>query len=193
MMPENSLAQTLSSTQAPRRTLTSKQVLALGVLVLTGTLIFLQWRSWHSFDWTTFFNESAGLSWAKLSIAVGLSLLTFPLRAWRWQIFLRPMCDAKISDVLSPTLIGFTGLAVLGRPGELVRPYMIARRTHLAMASQMGVWTVERIFDMGAFLVMAAVTFLAASGVPDLRQFQAAAWSTAGIIVAMAVAAVVMC
>jgi len=129
----------------------------------------------------------------KLSLAIGLSLLTFPLRAWRWQIFLRPMCDAKMEQVLSPTLIGFTGLAVLGRPGELVRPYMIARRTNLTMASQMGVWMVERIFDMGAFLAMAAVTFFVASGVPDLRQFRVAAWSTAGIIVGMAFAAVVMC
>ena len=193
MMAENSLAQTLPSPHAQQKSPTSKQVLAWGLLLLTATLIFLQWRSWHSFDWRSFFSETAGLSWVKLSLAVGLSLLTFPLRAWRWQIFLRPMCEAKLEHVLSPTLIGFTGLAVLGRPGELVRPYMIARRTNLTMASQMGVWMVERIFDMGAFLAMAAVTFFAASGVPDLRQFRVAAWSTAGIIVGMAFAAVVMC
>ena len=193
MMPESSFAQTLPSREVQRRRLTSKQVLTLGVLVATAALIFLQWRSWQTFDWKTFLTETSGLNWLELSIAVALSLLTFPLRAWRWQIFLRPVCDAKFSDVLSPTLIGFTGLAVLGRPGELVRPYMIARRTNLTMASQMGVWTVERIFDMGAFMVMAAVAFLFASGLPDLKQFRTAAWVTAGVIVGIAVVAVVMC
>ncbi|HVH86950.1 MAG TPA: lysylphosphatidylglycerol synthase transmembrane domain-containing protein [Terriglobales bacterium] len=193
MMSESSLTQTLPSPEAARKSLTSKQVFTLGIVVFTGALVFLQWRSWQTFDWKTFLSATSGLSWLQLAAAVGLSLLTFPLRALRWQIFLRPMRDARFDDVLYPTLIGFTGLALLGRPGELVRPYMIARRTDLTMASQMGVWMVERIFDMGAFIVMAAVAFLFASSLPDLRQFLTAAWITAGVIIAMAIAAIIMC
>jgi len=85
------------------------------------------------------------------------------------------MRQASFRDVLSPTLIGFTGLAILGRPGELVRPYMIARRTGLTMSSQMGVWMVERIFDMAAFAVLAAIDCLVAGSIPDLGQFRTAA------------------
>ena len=190
MMPETSIAQTLPQ---PRRSVNSKQVITLVVVALVGLLIFFQWRSWQTFDWGTFKAETSGLAWAPLMIAVVLSLLTFPLRAWRWQIFLRPMRDAKFRDVLSPTLIGFTGLALLGRPGELVRPYMIARRSNLSMTSQMGVWMVERIFDMGAFIAMAVVAFVFASGLPDLRQFRVAAWIAVGITVGMAVLAVAVC
>ena len=51
-------------------------------------------------------------------------------------------------------MIGFTGLALLGRPGELIRPYLIARHTNLSFASQVGVWAVERIFDVGGFTVL---------------------------------------
>ena len=51
-------------------------------------------------------------------------------------------------------MIGFTGLALLGRPGELIRPYLIARRESLPFASQVAVWTVERIFDVGGFTVL---------------------------------------
>ncbi len=190
MMPETSFAQTLPQ---PRRWLNSKQVITLAVSALIALLVFFQWRSWQTFDWGTFVTEIRGLSWAPLVIAVVLSLLTFPLRAWRWQIFLRPMRDAQFRDVLSPTLIGFTGLALLGRPGELVRPYMIARRTNLTMTSQMGVWMVERIFDMAAFIVMAVVAFVFASGLPDLKQFRVAAWIAAGTTIGMAVLAIAVC
>ena len=57
-------------------------------------------------------------------------------------------------DLLSPTLIGFAGLALLGRAGEFIRPYLIARRTDLPFSSQLAVWAVERIFDVGAFTVL---------------------------------------
>jgi hypothetical protein len=45
-------------------------------------------------------------------------------------------------------------LALLGRPGELIRPYLIARRESLSFSSQVAVWAVERIFDVGAFTVL---------------------------------------
>jgi|tagenome__1003787_1003787.scaffolds.fasta_scaffold20983920_2 glycosyltransferase 2 family protein len=193
MMAGSSSIPVVGSRKTPQPLLSARQLLTLGITVFTCAMMFLQWRSWQSFDWSAFLSETRGLRWSPLAIAVGLSLLTFPLRAWRWQVFLRPVRNARLSDVLSPTLIGFTGLALLGRPGELVRPYMIARRTNLTMASQMGVWMVERIFDMGAFAVMAVVAFVFATGLPDLRQFRVAAWITAAIIVAMAVASILVC
>lgn len=171
----------------------ARQIVTGAIIAIVALLVYMQWRSWKTFDWTTFFGEARGLNSFYLAVAVGLSLLTFPLRAWRWQIFLRPVRKATFRDVFSPTLIGFTGLALLGRPGELVRPYMIARRTNLTMASQMGVWTVERIFDMAAFAVMAFVDILLTKNLPDLRQFRMAAWITAAIIVVMAVGAVIVC
>jgi hypothetical protein len=73
---------------------------------------------------------------------------------------LRPVCDAKTSDLVAPTVIGFAGLALLGRPGEFIRPYLISRKVNLTMASQLAVWTVERIFDTGAFALIMAVNIL---------------------------------
>ena len=65
------------------------------------------------------------------------------------------------SGLIPPTMIGFTGLALLGRAGELIRPYLIARRQNLPFASQVAVWAVERIFDVGGFTVlMVAAIFL---------------------------------
>lgn len=192
-MPDCSSAQIFPSRIRFSRPLTIKQILTLGVVSVVVALIAMQWHSWQSFDWSSLVGSARGLRWVPLLIAIALTLVTFPLRAWRWQIFLRPVRNTKFRDIFSATVIGFTGLALLGRPGELIRPYMIARRTSLSMASQMGVWMVERIFDMGAFAVIAVVDFFVAARLPDLHQFRPIAWISAGVLVLMAVAAVVMC
>src|SRR4029079_7463303 len=75
------------------------------------------------------------------------------------------------------TIVGFTGLALLGRPGELIRPYLIARREKLTLSSQLAVWAVERIFDIGAFtilLVLAAFFATAPKRLAYHRSFQEA-------------------
>jgi len=62
--------------------------------------------------------------------------------------------ETSTVGLIPPTLIGFTGLTLLGRPGELIRPYLIARRANLTFSSQMAVWAIERIFDIGGFTVL---------------------------------------
>jgi uncharacterized protein (TIRG00374 family) len=122
--------------------------------VLTA-LIYMQFRTWKNFDWPTFWGQSSQVSLRHILNAVGLIYLSYFLRALRWKIFLRPVRkEVSAIGLIPPTLIGFTGLSLLGRPGELIRPYLIARRTNLTFSSQMAVWAVERIFDIGAFTVL---------------------------------------
>ncbi len=87
--------------------------------------------------------------------AIGLIYITYVLRAIRWKIFLRPVRkQASLAGIIPPTVIGFTGLTAPDEPGELIRPYLIARREGLGFSSQMAVWAVERIFDVGGFTVL---------------------------------------
>jgi len=120
--------------------------------VLVG-LVYLQFRTWRNFDWALLLQFH--LKWRHILHGVLLIYLAYFLRAVRWKIFLRPVRpDASILGLTPPTVIGFTGLALLGRPGELIRPYLIARHTNLTFASQVAVWAVERIFDVGGFTVL---------------------------------------
>ncbi len=130
-------------------------LISLLILALLAFLAYLQFRAWRTFDWARFVDQARTITWKHVLYGVGLVYLSYFCRAIRWKIFLRPV-RAKVSaaSLLSPTLIGFTALAVLGRPGELIRPYLIARRTGLTFSSQMAVWTVERIFDLAAFTVL---------------------------------------
>jgi glycosyltransferase 2 family protein len=148
--------------------MTKKKYLAFAIVfVVLAQLIYLQFRTWRNFEWGKLFHY--GLSWRHIALGVVYIFIAYALRAVRWKIFLKPVRkDASILGLLPPTLIGFTGLALLGRPGELIRPYLIARREDLPFASQVAVWAVERIFDAGGFTVlMVSAIFLPS----QLREF----------------------
>ncbi|MGB8011491.1 MAG: lysylphosphatidylglycerol synthase transmembrane domain-containing protein [Terriglobales bacterium] len=148
------------------------------VFLVLAALIYLQFRTWRNFDWARLFQY--GLNWRHIVHGVLLIYFAYFLRAVRWKIFLRPVRkEASILRLVSPTVIGFTGLALLGRPGELIRPYLIARRENLPFASQVAVWAVERIFDIGGFTVLLVGAIFLPSKLrafteaapPDVRQW----------------------
>ena len=39
-------------------------------------------------------------------------------------------------------------MGILGRPAEIVRPYLIARKEQTPISSQLAIWVIERSFDM---------------------------------------------
>jgi glycosyltransferase 2 family protein len=143
-----------------------KRILASAVVFLILAILFyLQYREWHSFDWGTFWSQTRQIRWLRVARAVLLIYLAYVMRAIRWKIFLKPVRpDAKVVDLISPTMIGFAGLALLGRAGEPIRPYLIARRQQLTLSSQLAVWTVERIFDVGAFTLLIGLAVFRESG-----------------------------
>jgi len=132
-------------------------VISVIVIAVLAGLVYLQFREWRHFDWGVFWDQTADTRKLYLLSAVGLIYITYLLRAVRWKVFLRPVCHARARDLIAPTLIGFTGLALLGRPGEFARPYLIARKEGLTMSSQVAVWAVERIFDIGSFTLLMTV------------------------------------
>jgi hypothetical protein len=138
-----------------------KQILSLAVVTaVLALLVYLQFRSWRSFDWAKFRQYTGYVSLSHIFAAVGLIYLAYLLRAIRWAIFLKPTAPTKVSRLIAPQLIGFAALGLFGRAGEFARPYLIARKEKLSFASQLAVWTVERFFDLGAVAVLMC-TFLA--------------------------------
>jgi uncharacterized protein (TIRG00374 family) len=134
------------------------------LLLVLAVLVYLQFRTWQNFDWARF-RETRPQKWRHVLHGVILIYLGYIVRAIRWKIFLRPVRPkASSASLISPTVIGFTGLALLGRPGELIRPYLISRRQNLSFSSQLAVWAVERIFDVGAFTVLLVSAIFWAAG-----------------------------
>jgi glycosyltransferase 2 family protein len=177
-----------------------KRILATAVVFLIlAVLIYLQYRHWQSFDWGTFWSQIHRINKWHVMHGVALIYAAYVVRAVRWKIFLRPVRpQTKVIDLVSPTVIGFTGLALLGRAGEFIRPYLIARRTTLPFSSQLAVWAVERTFDIGAFAVLMVLAIFLPSALQSIphpeyyRQFRDAGFVLIAGVTAAAVVAILI-
>jgi len=141
-----------------------KRTLVFGVVLLVlCLLIYLQVRAWKTFDWAMFWHRTEHVNWLDIFYGFAFTYIAYGLRAVRWRIFLKPVHKTTSRRLLAPQFVGFAALALLGRAGEMIRPYIIAKKERLTFTSQMAVWGVERIFDMGAFAVMLAASLLSES------------------------------
>ena len=165
--------------------MSKKQILTTTVvLAILGLLVYFQVQHWRRFDWERF-RSASHVDPLHIAAAIGLIYLTYVLRALRWKVFLEPVCKASTWKLVPPTFIGFTGLALLGRPGEFIRPYLISRKENLSFASQIGVWAVERIFDIGAFTVLMTIDVFFSPAIrvnPYLPKFRIAAVALCGLV-----------
>jgi glycosyltransferase 2 family protein len=174
-------------------------MVSLVVFLILAGLFYLQYRHWQTFDWSTFWTQTDRIRKIHVFHALMLIYLGYILRAVRWKIFLQPVRPrTKVSALVSPTLVGFTGLALLGRAGEFIRPYLIARRTDLSFSSQLAAWTVERIFDVGAFTVLMVLAIFLPSALPSIPhpeyyvRFREGGFFLIGLVVVLTAAAIVI-
>jgi len=137
----------------------------LWVAVL-GVLAALVWFGRHRihFNWAVFVEQLRLANWWRFAIGIALIWLGYGLRAARWALFMKPTKRVRPFTVLGSQVIGFTGVALFGRLADLVRPYLVARRTLTPLASQVGVYTIERMFDMGSVALIFSTVLLAGPG-----------------------------
>jgi uncharacterized protein (TIRG00374 family) len=169
-----------------------RQVLILIlVAAVLAFLVYLQVQHWRKFDWEEFADQTEDVQWGKVAAGVLLIYLADGLRAVRWAILLRPVRKVRARDLVGTQFIGFTGLALLGRFGELVRPYLTARKLNLSFSSQMAVWTVERIFDMGAVAVLISFALFSSASVKQLEHHEILP-KLGGVLVLLVLAGIVL-
>jgi hypothetical protein len=90
-----------------------------------------------------------------LAGVAGAALVTYLLRAWRWGYLLAPMARVPFADLFSATVVGFMSGLLVPRAGEILRPYLVARR-HPAATTSAGFATIilERVFDLLTVLLL---------------------------------------
>jgi uncharacterized membrane protein YbhN (UPF0104 family) len=134
------------------------------VLAALGLLL----RRWgREFQWGAFAASFTALDGRWLAVAAAAALATYWGRALRWSVMLRPLRSRpNLWGLFTATAIGFTAIVLLGRPAELVRPYLISVRERVAFSSQLGAWFLERLADMLAMVVVfgLALTQMPAQG-----------------------------
>ena len=133
----------------------SSRLRAALVLVLTfGLLAFF------------FKGVDPGAVWAEarhanpllLLAAILVVLVTYGLRALRWQYLLAPIGPTRFTTAFQTTVIGFAASFLLpARPGEVLRPYLLARREQLPPTAAFATIFLERLLDLITVLLLFGV------------------------------------
>jgi len=132
-----------------------------------------RWQFWLGMAISALFlyKAMAGLhlaaTWAVLEHAQYLWLIPAVLvyfvavwfRTWRWHYLLRPLGKVPLPELFPVVCIGYMGNNVYPfRIGELIRSYVLRRRTQISMSASLATIIVERVLDG---LVMLLFVFVA--------------------------------
>ncbi len=143
------------------------------IFAVLVVLVYIQFRTLKSFQWSALAQAFDSIRWVELGLAVALIYAAYIARAFRWSVFLRPTKPATPVQMMPAQFIGFTSVAILGRLGEFVRPYLVARRQQVTFTSQLAVYAVERVFDLLAAAAIIAVTLSISKSVRGLPHHEA--------------------
>ena len=132
-------------------------------LIVVLLCVFFAWRHYaRVFRWEVFKGTMHQLDWRWVLAGTGLALLSYIGRAIRWKVMMLP-APSRIASLCSATLAGFASVVILGRAGEFVRPYLIARDERSTFASQAAIWLLERLYDLLFILVLFGIGLSQAS------------------------------
>lgn len=112
------------------------------------------------FDFHEFGQQLARADWGKFALGLACIYLAYVIRSARWALLLRHNQRVGPFKLVGTQVMGFTAVALIGRVADLVRPYLVARKTGLELSSQIAVYIVERLFDMGSIALLFSIAVL---------------------------------
>ncbi len=102
--------------------------------------------------------------------AVFLVLVSFFIRALRWQYILASSHKIGIWQAFHPMMIGFMINCILpGRLGEFARPAILQKKEKVPFATGIATVAAERVFDVIALVAFAVITFAAIKINPEVE------------------------
>ena len=175
----------------PRRGLRSRGVQVFFSLVLAAGLLYLFLRRVEIGPLREAI-ASASTGW--LAVSLGISLLTFVLRAIRWVWLLRPVGRVPLLPSFLATAVGFAANNLPARVGEVIRPALLARMRRLPFSALLASILFERALDGGSvvfFFLLALVLGFPGStaGGGAFAHLRTGALLGAGLFVALVAAA----
>ncbi len=132
----------------------------LGFALAAGLL----WVFFRGMDPEDLRSALLAAQWPWLAACLGLTLLHFVVRAWRWQVLLAPLRPAVPMRSLTEAILAGYAVTFLipARLGELVRPTLLARRERLPLPATLATVGLDRLLD-GATLTLFLLVFLLGS------------------------------
>jgi len=130
-----------------------KALLILALALILAVIVFAN-RGKIQFNWVSFGQQLHHISWPRIAAGVALIYSTYWLRSARWSVFISSTKKISPFSLVGPQFIGFTAVALLGRLADITRPALVAKKVGLPVSSQLAVYTIERMFDLGAAAII---------------------------------------
>lgn len=136
-----------------------RRYIEFGVLCLLASLLL--WWFGRNLDWAEVGRSVGNSDPYLLAAAISIISLAYLLRAFRWAALLKPLSATRLSDLFAATTIGFSGVFLIGRAGEVVRPVVLSMRDpRVRPSASLVTILVERIYDLTAVALMFAVNLI---------------------------------
>ncbi|MBC8393942.1 MAG: flippase-like domain-containing protein [Deltaproteobacteria bacterium] len=140
--------------------------LILGI-ALSAVTLYLAFRNVPFADLVHYLT-SINYLWVIPSIL--LSIISFMLRALRWQIIMESVKKIGFWRLFHPMMIGFMVNCVLpGRVGEVARPAILKKNDNVPFTTGLATVVAERVFDVSLILGLFAAVFATVSIDPSLN------------------------
>lgn len=121
----------------------------------------LLWWFGRNLDWAEVGRALRDSDPRLLIAAIVLICSVYLFRAFRWGALLKPLSAARFPDLFAATTIGFSGVFLIGRAGEFVRPVVLSMRDpRVRPSASLVTIVVERIYDMSAVALMFAINLI---------------------------------
>ncbi|MFN8644127.1 MAG: lysylphosphatidylglycerol synthase transmembrane domain-containing protein [Candidatus Binatia bacterium] len=141
-----------------------RRTIALGLLV-SAVFLYLAFRNVPLADLGAALGR-IHLGW--LAAAVLISVLIMLFRAWRWQIELRPLERIPFGRLWVVTAVAYLAINVLPvRLGEVVRPWLLSRRSSVSFSNVVGNLVVEKTMDALVTLFYILVGLMTIEHLPE--------------------------
>ena len=96
-----------------------------------------------------------------LLLGIALMFLSHAVRAYRWQIVLRPLkARTRFGEAYGATIAGYAMNNLIPRSGEFIRPYLLSRAEGVPVAGALASVVVERLADVMALAVLIGYSLL---------------------------------
>ena len=133
-------------------------------LIVSGGFLYLAFRNVKLDELGEALGRVSG-SW--LLVAIGVSLLIMVFRAWRWQLELRPLEHVPLGRLWVITAVAYMAINLLPvRLGEVVRPWLLSRRSNVSFANVVGNIVLEKTMDSVLILFYILVGLLTIENLP---------------------------
>lgn len=123
------------------------------------SLVFM-YLALRKVDYSDLWTTLQGARWSYLIPNIVLVVGVMFIRAWRWQLILRPIARIPFARVYSSTMIGFMANNVLpARLGEIARAVSLGLKTGISRSATLATIIVERIYDSFVLLAFLWLVF----------------------------------